>query len=86
MHTRIPTFVGFAKTPWNKGRAGKKARSIRPICCLSPCPKRAACCGIWSGLGRLTPRLLALGHTGAAGTSSEPGKATGNDEPPETRL
>ena len=20
MHTTIPTFVGFAKTPWNKGR------------------------------------------------------------------
>src|SRR5215213_4036979 len=62
---------------------GKKAQSIsRPISCRSPCPKCGACCGIWSGLDRLTTRPRAPGHAGAAATSSGPGKTTGNGELP----
>ena len=44
-----------------------------PICCRSPCPKCAACSGIWSGPGRLIAKPPAPGHAGAADTSSEPG-------------
>ena len=30
MHTTIPTFVGFAKTPWNKGRLIGQKRPLKP--------------------------------------------------------
>jgi hypothetical protein len=30
MHTAIPSFVGFAKTPWNKGRLIGQKRPLRP--------------------------------------------------------
>jgi integrase len=30
MHTSIPSFVGFAKTPWNKGRLIGQKRPLRP--------------------------------------------------------
>ncbi len=66
----------------------KRRHSIsKPICCRSPCRKCAACCGTWSGPDRLIPRPPAPGRAGAAGTSSEPAAATGDDEPAaETRL
>jgi hypothetical protein len=61
-------------------RRGKKAHSIsKPICCRSPYPRCAACCGTWSGPDRLIPRPPAPGRTGAAGTSSGPAKAIGKD-------
>ena len=30
MHTSIPSFVGFAKAPWNKGRLIGQKRPLRP--------------------------------------------------------
>jgi hypothetical protein len=30
MHTTIPTFVGFAKAPWNKGRLIGQKRPLKP--------------------------------------------------------
>src|SRR5215212_9854729 len=64
-------------------RRGKKAQSIsRPISCRSPCPKCAACCGIWSGPDRRIMRPPAPGRAGAAATSNGPGKTTGNGELP----
>lgn len=30
MHTTIPAFVGFAKTPWNKGRLIGQKRPLKP--------------------------------------------------------
>src|SRR5258706_3921617 len=30
MHTAIPSFVGFAKAPWNKGRLIGQKRPLRP--------------------------------------------------------
>ena len=30
MHTAIPTFVGFAKAPWNKGRRIGQKRPLKP--------------------------------------------------------
>lgn len=30
MHTAIPSFVGFAKAPWNKGRLTGQKRPLRP--------------------------------------------------------
>ena len=53
-----------------------------PICCRSPYPKYAACCGVWSGPDRLIAKPRAPGHVGDAATSSEPAKATGNEELP----
>jgi hypothetical protein len=44
-------------------------------------PNCAACCGIWSGASRLITTPRAPGHAGAADTSSEPSKVTGNNEP-----
>jgi len=30
MHTTIPTFIGFAKAPWNKGRLIGQKRPLKP--------------------------------------------------------
>jgi hypothetical protein len=30
MHTTIPTFVGYAKAPWNKGRLIGQKRPLKP--------------------------------------------------------
>ncbi len=30
MHTSIPSLVGFAKIPWNKGRLTGQKRPLRP--------------------------------------------------------
>ena len=70
------------RAPLRRGRGNKAGSTSTPICCRSPYPKYAACCGVWSGPDRLIAKPRAPGHVGNAATSSGPDGATGNDEPP----